>query len=33
MVVTMCRTETMIGQAVVIDARRIFHSEDERWGW
>jgi 3-oxoacyl-[acyl-carrier protein] reductase len=25
MVVTMCRTETMTGQTVVIDAGRIFH--------
>jgi 3-oxoacyl-[acyl-carrier protein] reductase len=24
-VVTMCRTETMTGQTVVIDAGRIFH--------
>src|SRR6202030_2762522 len=27
MVVTMCRTETMTGQTVVIDAGRIFHSQ------
>jgi 3-oxoacyl-[acyl-carrier protein] reductase len=25
MVVTMCRTETMTGQTVVIDAGRLFH--------
>ena len=25
MVVTMCRTETMTGQTVVIDAGRVFH--------
>jgi 3-oxoacyl-[acyl-carrier protein] reductase len=25
MVVTMCRTETMTGQTIVIDAGRIFH--------
>lgn len=25
MVVTMCRTDTMTGQAVVIDAGRVFH--------
>jgi hypothetical protein len=25
MVVTMCRTETMTGQTVVIDSGRIFH--------
>jgi 3-oxoacyl-[acyl-carrier protein] reductase len=25
MVVTMCRTETMTGQTIVIDAGRVFH--------